>query len=459
VVGTFRRYVPWILVCSGLVGGVVHGVSDHQAKKYTATASLVSHNNQLGRGTAGARPAGGVDLKAPQSAIVKLVQLRDVAAKVARQLRRRVSEAEVRAALRISAHGGSNIVDVSATASSAKLAAAIANNYAGLVVAKQQSGSAVVTHAASNPRSPSSPDVFRNTALGVALGALLGLVMAFLLDRLGRRIRAPEYLSAIYQLPMLGVVPRSGAMARASRRADPGNREPLPSPEEEAFQLIRTRLRYFNIHHERRTLAVVSAAANDGRTTIARCLASAAARAGAVVLLLEADLRRPALARRLDLQPGPGLSDVLIGSVSLWSATQPVALVEPADSAGHPLELDVLVAGSLPPPNPAELLQSHAMAAVLERTKEMYDLVVIDTSPLSAFGDAFGLLRGVDGVVVAGRVGSNQRRAAKQLHEALERVRAPLLGVIANCVNDRGPGAHAYAPRLSQPPTASAQFK
>jgi len=256
---------------------------------------------------------------------------------------------------------------------------------------------------------------------------------------------------------MLGVVPRSSALARASRPLDGGTREPLPSREEEAFHFIRTRLRYFNIDRERRTLAVVSALRKDGRTTIARHLASAAAREGAVVLLLEADLRHPALARQLDLKPGPGLSDVLIGSVSLWSATQPVALEQPADGSVHPLELDVLVAGALPPPNPAELLQSHAMAAVLERTQETYDVVVIDTSPLPVFPDAFALLRRVDGVVIVGRAGSKQHRAAKQLHEALEPLRVPLLGVVANYVDEKGPDARSHAPSLYQHPAAPPQ--
>jgi Mrp family chromosome partitioning ATPase len=79
--------------------------------------------------------------------------------------------------------------------------------------------------------------------------------------------------------------------------------------------LIRAHLRYFNVDRELRTLLVGSAAPGDGKTTVARHLAAAAARMGSRVLLLEADLRRPTIAQQLDLPSGPGIADVLIGSV------------------------------------------------------------------------------------------------------------------------------------------------
>src|SRR5262249_29618881 len=157
-----------------------------------------------------------------------------------------------------------------------------------------------VAQAASVPGSPSSPRVSRNTLLGAVLGFLLGLGVAFLLERLDWRIREPKDLQAIYGVPLLGVVPQSAALSRAAglrrstRRKEDAKRS-LPPCEEEAFQLIRAHLRYFNIDRELRTLLVVSAAPGDGKTTIARHLASAAARMGSVVLLLEADLRSPAL--------------------------------------------------------------------------------------------------------------------------------------------------------------------
>jgi Mrp family chromosome partitioning ATPase len=113
---------------------------------------------------------------------------------------------------------------------------------------------------------------------------------------------------------------------------------------------------------------VASAAPGDGKTTVARHLAGAAARMGSRVLLLEADLRRPAIAVQLDVSSGPGVAD----------------------------------------------------------------LVVVDTPPLTAVSDAFPLLSKVDGVIIVGRVGRNRRDVAQRLYETLTGAGAPLLGVVAN---------------------------
>ena len=161
-------------------------------------------------------------------------------------------------------------------------------------------------------------------------------------------------------LPLLGVVPESKALSRSARGGGDA-RASLPPGESESFQLIRAHLRYFNVDRQLRTLLVASAAPGDGKTTIARHLAGAAARVGSRVLLLEADLRRPTLAQQLDVQSGPGLADVLIGAVMMGEATQAIDLDAPAGEGVKGRTFDVLVAGAVLPPNPGELLESRAM--------------------------------------------------------------------------------------------------
>jgi capsular exopolysaccharide synthesis family protein len=219
--------------------------------------------------------------------------------------------------------------------------------------------------------------------------------------------------------------------------------EPADS-EAEAFHLIRAHLRYFNVDKELRTLMVASVAPGDGKTTVARHLAAAAARMGSRVLLLEADLRRPTIAVQLDVSSGPGVADVLIGAVSFSEATQMVGLDLPRVDGSGGRSLDVLVAGSSLPPNPGELIESHAMESLLEQAKAKYDLVVVDTPPLTAVSDAFPLLGKVDGVIIVGRVGRNRRDVAQRLHETLMGAGAPLLGVVANGLKSGRRGSYGY---------------
>lgn len=505
VVGVLRRRAPLILMCFVLVAAAAYGFSKHQTKKYTATATLVFNNNQISQQVAGLQAIGSSNQQAQQNTNLKLVELGDMAAKTASLLGQGLTKEKVSADLSVSPQGESNIVDVAATATSPALAAGIANTYTEVFVREQQNanhayyasalklvnkqlaalspkekagtaglalqdraqslgtlaelrnGNVQIAQAATVPTSPSSPKVARNTILGAVLGLLLGLGLAFLLERLDRRIREPKDLEKVYGLPLLGVVPESQALSRSAKGKKNAGAA-LPASEAEAFHLIRAHLRYFNVDKELRTLLVASAAPGDGKTTVARHLAGAAARMGSRVLLLEADLRRPTVALQLDVSSGPGVADVLIGAVSLSEATQLVDLDLPSVNGAGGRTLDVLVAGSSLPPNPGELIESHAMEALLQQAKAKYDLIVIDTPPLTAVSDAFPLLRKVDGVIIVGRVGRNRRDVAQRLHETLTGAGAPLLGVVANGFKAGRGGSYGYgysydyAPKGSGPP-------
>jgi non-specific protein-tyrosine kinase len=218
--------------------------------------------------------------------------------------------------------------------------------------------------------------------------------------------------------------------------------------------LIRAHLRFFNVDRDVRTLVIASPVPGDGKTTIACHLAEIAARAGSRVLLLEADLRHPTLAQQLDIQPGPGLAGVLIGAVAMPEAVQSVSYEGSPGGGDMGHALDVLVAGAVLPPNPGELLESRAMDAELASSKSMYDLVVIDTPPLTIVSDAFPLLTKVDGVVIVGWVGHSQTDAAERLQQILGGSNAPLLGVIANGSGPSGIGSYINPGSDEAPPPA-----
>ena len=235
--GILRRRVQWVLLSVVVIAGVAYGVSERKAKQYTASAAVSFSNNSLSQQIAGLQATGGSSLEAQQASNVELVRLGDMAARTASLLGDGLTEESVRGSLDISARGETSIVEISATSSSPRLAAAIANTYVKQFVKEQQAGNrqffksalalvnkqlarlspaqrvgsdgldlqerahtlallaelgydnTEVAQEASVPSSPSAPKPKSDTLLGAIAGLILGLGIALLRERLDRRIR------------------------------------------------------------------------------------------------------------------------------------------------------------------------------------------------------------------------------------------------------------------------------
>ena len=278
------------------------------------------------------------------------------------------------------------------------------------------------------PAEASSPKPVQNTLIGAMVGLALGLALAIALERRDRRVRDPRFMEYVLGGPIIGRIPRSRALARAGR----GTRA-LPAPEADAFRTVRVNLRRQLELQGTRSLIVTSAIPGEGKTTLAWNLARIEAAAGSRVLLVEADLRRPSLAKSLEANGAAGLSELLASDqVQLQDLIQPVDFADGTDPNGEREggAVDVLFAGA-PPQNPAELLDSERMQAMLEVIPDRYDLVIVDTPP-TVVSDAMPILEYVGGVVVVGRVGLSTDESLIGLREQLDRLDAPTLGVVVN---------------------------
>jgi capsular exopolysaccharide synthesis family protein len=502
LLGLLRRQGLWIVLCIVLAAAAAFGYSKEQTKQYTATASLAFSSSQLSQEIAGISSTS-PDLLEQQADNLELLRLGDMAAKTAEIVGHGLTEERVRTSLSIAGETESGIASVSAMTTSPALSAAIASTYAQQFVLEQraankhyfesalalvhkqlaelspkqrngvsgvdlqdraqslellaelQPNTVQVAQAAPVPTHPSSPKTSRNTAIGLILGLFLGVGLALLLERMDPRIRDPDELEATYRVPLLGVVAQSSALSQTAQDANKQTSLALPLAEAESFHMIRARLRSFNINRDIRLVMVSSAAPGEGKTTVARHLAAAAARMGSQVLLLEAELRHPTLARQLDIESSAGLPDVLSGSVPMQAAIRSVGSQAEPDHGAGSQALDVLPSGPSSPLNTVEMIESPAMAALLAQVRSSYDLVVIDAPELTAVSDAFLLLAKVDGVIIVGHLGHSRRDVAEHLRHVLDSSGAPLLGVIANGVKQRGRNSNASAggsARADQPP-------
>lgn len=273
------------------------------------------------------------------------------------------------------------------------------------------------------------------------IGLVLGLALAWLLELRDKTIRSDAELVALHPVPVLGTIPADRRLRDAPRLAH----EPASSAGIESFRQLRTNLEFIDIDTRVQVLVVTSAVAGEGKTTTVTNLAAALAAADKRVLVIEADLRRPALDEYFDMEPGVGLTDVVVGHAEIDAALRPV---------GH-RGLVVLPSGQ-PPPNPSELLGSEAMAQLLERLRSRFDNIILNTPPLLPVTDAAVLAAVADGVVVVVRAGRTTRHQLMQAMRSLQAVGARVLGTVLNMApSRRGPAYKAYwrtRGRSSEPP-------
>jgi polysaccharide biosynthesis transport protein len=288
-------------------------------------------------------------------------------------------------------------------------------------------GDVELVQRATAPHAPISPRPRRDAVIGLGLGLVLGLALALLFEMLDRRLRDPGEVGDLIELPIVGTIPNSQALA------DPASPFGLPDAEKRAFQMLRASLRYYGEARDLASVVVTSASPREGKTTVAWNLAAVSALTEQRVLLLEADLRQPSLAARLHVPAAPGVTDVLAGGAPLDAAVNEVVVGVHANGSTKPCTLDLVVAGD-PRGDVSNLIESQRMGDLIAEAHERYDLVVIDTPPTSLVPDAIPLMGSVSGVLVVTRLGRTTRDAVRFLTSQLAHVGAPAVGVVVNSI-------------------------
>lgn len=280
-----------------------------------------------------------------------------------------------------------------------------------------------VTKAPTFNPSPVSPRPFRNVAIGLVLGLLLGLGIAALRQMLDSRVRTKEDASLVApDVPVLGAISfDDDALKHPLLRGDR-----VQSPRAEAFRTLRTNLAFVGggTSNASRAIVLTSSLPGEGKTTTSANLALMLADSGASICLIEGDLRRPRLLEYFGMDGSAGLTDVLIGRAEIDDVVQPYG----------ERTLWLIGAGQLPP-NPSELLGSPAMRDTMERLAKSFDYVLIDAPPLLPVTDAAVLARQVDGAVMIVGSGLVTRDQLSTSLERLANVGGRVMGIVLNRVS------------------------
>jgi receptor protein-tyrosine kinase len=273
----------------------------------------------------------------------------------------------------------------------------------------------VVQQHASTPSTPVIPKTTLNFAVAFALGALLGIGLAVLRDRLDTTVRHRRTLEEVTGVGLLANIPLD-----KDRRRDPAiSFARDDSAIAEAFRKLRTNLQFFDIDNTPRFIVVTSPLPGEGKSTTAINIALAFADAGQNVVLVDGDMRQPQLADYFGLVGSVGLSTVLTGEAALHEVLQTTRY-----------EGLTLVAAGASVPNPSELLGSTAATKILHEMRSHFDYVIVDSSALLPVTDAAVLAAQADGALLIGRFARTKRAQLADAATTLRNVDARILGAI-----------------------------
>lgn len=313
------------------------------------------------------------------------------------------------------------------------------------------------------------PNPEQAALIGLALAIVLGLGLVFLVEALDQGVRSPGQIAELLGLPLLGRLPTAPIRFKKQNQlvtlANPGGAGA------EAFRTLRANLLLTNLEHGARTIMVTSVTGGEGKSMTVANLSVSLARAGARVVLVDLDLRRPYVDRLFDLTGRPGLTDVVLGEVTLDDAITPVLITEPEPDAPAALRangrgdaggvLEVLTSGPVPP-DPGELVGSRAAAAILEQLRGRADFVLVDVPPLLQVGDAMALSPEVDALIlVVSRFRLVRRPMLTELRRVLDSCPAAKLGFvvtgteldeIARYGGSYSPASRSPRPKRGTPP-------
>jgi capsular exopolysaccharide synthesis family protein len=288
---------------------------------------------------------------------------------------------------------------------------------------------ATVVDPASYNSNQVSPKPVLNLVLGGFLGLLVGFGFAILRELMDNTVSSPEDVESTVDAPVLASIAYDGEVPKHPLLTEAGSH----APRVEAFRLLRTNLQFLNLDTRPKSLVITSAVPGEGKTSTATNLAIALSQTGQRVLLVDGDLRRPKVASMLGLERSVGLTTVLVGRSELQDSIQ-----KHTDSGIY-----LLASGPIPP-NPTEVLQSHAAQSLFDRLNDMFDMVIIDAPPLLPVSDAAIMARDVDGAILVVRHGKTTKEQLRQAGMRLAQVDANLFGVAVNMTPRRGKRSYGY---------------
>jgi capsular exopolysaccharide synthesis family protein len=331
------------------------------------------------------------------------------------------------------------LLEVTARASNADLAARMANTVARAFISSNEAaltsrpGQVSVVEEALPPREPVSPRPLVNAMLGVVLLALAAVAVVVAVEYLDDTVKSGEDVAEQTGLPILGRIEQFGRLRNAREQLQAANRP--RSTIAEAYRAARTNLSYaIDLGRDRRLILITSPGPGEGKTTTTANLAVVFGLAGHRVCVMDTDLRRPTIHKVFGVDNSKGLTTLLLSREPDIDRTLVRSLYT---------NVTVLPSGPLPP-NPSELLGSARMQEILDGLRERFDVVLMDSPPALVVTDASVLGMLADGLLIVARAGKTRTGELRATITELAQTGRPIAGLMLNRVSTRDAGYYYY---------------
>ena len=269
---------------------------------------------------------------------------------------------------------------------------------------------------------PVSPNRKGTFMIAIFIGIIIPVGIVFLLEYLNDKVKSKSEIQQLTQAPVLGEI--GHADERNALVVTRNNRKFLA----EQFRIVRSNLQYILPKADKPVLLVTSSFSGEGKSFISTNLGSVLALSGKRTVILEFDIRKPKIMVGLGLHERKGITNYIVGSITLNEVIYPVPEVE---------NLFVIPCGPVPP-NPAEMLLNEKVDQLFKELKSQFDAIIIDTAPVGLVSDATTLGRYADGTIYIVRHNYTMKKQIQLIEDLYQNKKLPHLSIIVNDINSRG---------------------
>lgn len=275
-------------------------------------------------------------------------------------------------------------------------------------------------------KTPVKPKMQTVLLAGFVMALVLASLVIILVEFFDTKFKSFKDVETISKKSILGLIPKFQLIGDSKFKEIVFEEKNKQSLAVEAFRTLRTNIKLTNPDSRLRILLVTSSIPHEGKTIIASNLAVSYSAAGKKVVFIDADMRKPRIHKVFGLDNEKGLSTLIVGEHSMDEVLNKNVYEG----------LDVVTAGIIPP-NPSELLESARFADIIKDFSAKYDVVVIDTPPMSPVSDAAIIAPLTDGMIITVNMSNTPRDVFKSVIQNIEKSDIPFLGTVINSVEDR----------------------